>query len=559
LANRPLGQMPVAPDGVRDSQVTRQRIEDGLLSQWGQAFEDGDGDLSDRLLREASQAAADLAAGGADSMARDATAAINRALADKDEGTLRALARGHSLYGLARSQFLSDRLQEASVTMREAARAFGRAGSPYRLWAPVYSAIAARMTGSPTTALRDLQDISADKLPSTYFNLRGRLLWTQGAAYASLGRYDIARGLHGAAVQLYQKSGELENLSANETYVSEADWFLGDRPDAWAHERAALDHLDRLPMSSRRIATLYMGAFFSLGDHLPEVGLEFQNALVRSVEDADFKVGRPIAYMQRARILAELGDHRTALADLVKADAGATLMEDVGLRERTEFQIRSVRAEVLSQSDPKRAREDVEAAIAYLRRSSFGAQVATVLMLKARILEAQGDSVGAIGSLEEAARAFESDRAGLSSMQARVEAFEGERRTFRELLRLHAVTIDADLRHRINTWFADIAAAVPAGTWDDTSALGDMADDIVANSNTADEGDYQAHALKAGNDAFDHAAGAAAQDVPGANRAQVRDSLNASLQPMLITDMTADDLAGQRPDIIDILVARMLV
>ena len=58
-----------------------------------------------------------LAARGGDSMARDATTAIRDAISRHDAATVHALARGHAAYGLARRQFLNDRLKDASATM----------------------------------------------------------------------------------------------------------------------------------------------------------------------------------------------------------------------------------------------------------------------------------------------------------------------------------------------------------------------------------------------------------------------------------------------------------
>lgn len=441
LANRP--RTPDSPAHTTvDRQPVRERIEDDLLGGWAEAMNRGDTATAAQLIETATRAAGELARIGGDTMPLDAVRTIRQALDRHDAPTIRILAAAHAGFRQARRLFLGERLIESSIAMADAATQFARVGSPYRLWGPVYAATAVRMAGSPAGSLERLASVSTDGLSDTYYNLRGRLAWTKGTAYAALAQHDLSRDQHRLAVDLYQRGGELENLSANQTYLAEAEWFLGERQSAWLHEIAALANLDRLPVTTRRNHTLFIGAYLALSDRVPETALHFQNTLVQSIEQAGFTFGRPTAYMQRARILTQLHDTPRAIADLDQAERARIALPDPALRTRNDAEIRAIRADVRQHDAPRDALRDADAAIVYFRESRMGGHLARLFLLKASIFERLGDVEASGRSLREARDAFEQDRAGLTSPDQRLQAFEDERRVFRALLRFESV-----LRH----------------------------------------------------------------------------------------------------------------
>src|SRR5579871_665704 len=136
------------------NQDLRERIEDVLLPQWGEAELAHDEATAAARLDEAERSARALVAAGGDAMARDEIALIRRAVTDSRD--VRALANGHVLYGQARAEFRAEHLVNTTRLMSEAAASFRAGGSQYALWAPIYAAISDRISGAAERAMRVL-------------------------------------------------------------------------------------------------------------------------------------------------------------------------------------------------------------------------------------------------------------------------------------------------------------------------------------------------------------------------------------------------------------------
>jgi hypothetical protein len=215
-----------------------------------------------------------------------------------------ALTDAHLAFGRAREAFLAERLTEASTEMSAASSSFARAGSPYRLWAPIFRAIALWIEGSGESAIRELSLVHLERLSATYYHLRGRVAWTKAVALQVLARYDLARPLFAEAREVFRRAGEIEYESVNASYLASVDWFLGNRESKWSNELDALRHVDALPPSSRRTAILESATILALGDNLPETALMFQEQLFRrlSIDGGSTDLPpTPAAYLRRVR------------------------------------------------------------------------------------------------------------------------------------------------------------------------------------------------------------------------------------------------------------------
>jgi hypothetical protein len=119
--------------------------------------------------------------------------------------------------------------------------------------------------------------------------------------------------------------------------------------------------------------------------------------------------------------------------------------------------------------------------------------------------------------------------------------------------------IDTDLRHRINNWFEDLIDPQKPGSWDAESTVGAVVGDVVDASEVPDLAGYRLHVERRSAIALDRAIGTSTPNVPVADRPRVQATLNISLLTLLIRDVSLDDLAGSRQDVIDNLVGRMVV
>src|SRR5262249_55720347 len=149
------------------------------------------------------------------------------------------------------------------------------------------------------------------------------------------------------------------------TILADAEWFLGNRASAWTQIGDVLARVQAANVS-RRNYHLAIAATLSLGEHLPEAALEFQNARVRL---ADSPRSRAEAFLQRARTLVILGDNEASLADLARADVAAEHLDDESLRQRNVADIRIARAELLSRTDCSRAIDYATAALGYVEHA----------------------------------------------------------------------------------------------------------------------------------------------------------------------------------------------
>jgi CHAT domain-containing protein len=447
----------------QDHQAIRERIEDRLLADWGRAVADFHPETAEPLLAEADVLAEALARSGGDAMPRDETRRIRRAQASADRRTVRELALGHWLYGDARRSFVADSQQKASEEMTQASRHFQRAHSLYSLWAPILRSVFLRNRGDAQSALDELRVLKVEAIPEDYHHLGGRLAWTDGVALDAMGRFDLGRQQLNRAVEEFRRAGEDDDLIATQTLLAEAEWFLGERASAWSDIVAVLKLVDAR-RDLRRNYHLWVAATMASTANLPEAALEFQNARVRQAGSPRSKTE---AFIDRARTFSRLGNDAAAGDDLRRASEALMGLNDRALKERNQADVMIAQAEILSHVDARRAIEQANAALEYVPRADPAIRLASLLALRAKCKETLGDLGGARSDLLAAIEAFEQKRKLLLSGRDRMEAFEQERSTFKQLVRLEVErATDTDEALRV----AERArAGVLLENWDDLS------------------------------------------------------------------------------------------
>ena len=414
-----------------DHQQIRERIEDVLLTGWGAAILEGDDGTAAKLLREAEQQAKQLVSGGGDAMAHDEILAIRAASGQ----AVQALASGHRLYGAARQAFSRDNLSEASRLMSEAAEHFRKARSPYAQLAPVLEAILQRNAGQSQRGLSALETIPVE-LSSRYLYLRGRVAWVKSLLQLAIGRYDLSRDLLFDAVDAFRSGGEHDNLIATQTNLAEAEWFLGNRNQAWSSLIAALAIIEERGTTRRR-AHFDLAATMAVGSGVPHAAIDFHNAFAR-LASSNGALWWSDALLRRARTLVRLQENRRAEADLMRASELLPEIDEPVLREQMAVEITISRAELLALGDCAGAMEHIEAALRRLTGAIGTVRRAAVLGMRARCRQSLGDLAGARADLLSSVQLFEQRRAGIVAATDRIAAFEGERAAFKQLIALEA-------------------------------------------------------------------------------------------------------------------------
>lgn len=421
---------------VVNNQSLRERIEDIVLPRWGTASLAGDASAASERLKEAAALAERLAQGGGDGMPSDGIRRIIEALRLNDAASIEALARGHQLYGEARTAYLADRQRHAVGVMSRASRSFRLVGSPYALWEKVFEAIALRTEGKPRSSLAALSVVDVAALPRDYSYLRSRHDWARGVALDELGRFDVGAQALSRAVEGFRASKEPGNVARTLAILAEAQWSLGDHGLAWRYVAEALRDVAKGSDNSHNYH-LAVAAKLALSAGLPEAAIEFDNARVGAARTPRSTVE---ALQRRARTFALLGNTPAAVSDLDQAITSVGLLADPALRERNVADLNIARAEVFSVSDPAAATVAANAALEYVRRGDPAFALGKLLVLRGKARESLGDLDGARADLETAVDVFENKRQGLSSASDRLRAFEYERPAFKQLIRLEAVT-----------------------------------------------------------------------------------------------------------------------
>jgi CHAT domain-containing protein len=424
-----------------DHQSLRERIEDRLLGEWGEAVERGDDVEAERMLAEAESLAARLAGEGGDAMARDQIRRIRALQRQADADAVRAFASGHRLYGESRAHWLASRWTDADASMAQASAEFRRVESDYAVWTRVFRGILLQTQGQGDAALRELQAIVLPPRAQHYFHLRGRVAWVEGFLLASQGRFDLARPLFLRAVEEFTDAAEPDYLAAAHINLAEAEWYLGSPGGAWTNLAVAFSLLD-VPGDVRRTDHLDVAASIALDEGLPEAALEFRNTMVRLARTPPQQAQ---GFLRRARTLIRLNRIDDAAADLERASATMATWSEPVWRERTRTDIAIVSAELYGASDCPRAIRQADVALALLAGSTGTIRRGALLTLRAKCREAVADLPGARADLDAAARVFEERRATLSSAADRVQAFGLERDAYRTLLAMQVVKLaDAD-------------------------------------------------------------------------------------------------------------------
>ena len=442
---RPAGDKGAAAINL---QQDRERLEDDRLPGWGRLQASNDHAGAGAELSEIASAADALAAGGGDTMVRDEVRLIRSSESSGNAKTVAALARAHVKFGEARRAFRADNLRLAADTFSAASVDFSMAGSPYAVWGAVYRAIGLWVGGSGEASLAELPPRFLDRVPTSYVHLRGRVAWTRAMAFETLGRWDVARSHLRDAVEIFQRGSELDYLAANQTYLASADWLMGDKRAAWAHEISALEHASRAQPGARRDATLRDGGIYALGDGLPEAALPFHDTLVNAL-DAAAAPASPLnagmAHLRRAEIRARLGRFTDGADDLSRAEREFATVRDPNLGAWMNAELSRVRARSMYLQQPSVPLPALDASLDFYRRTMSAARLSELLLLRARSLEARHDNAGAEREFLASVEAFEHDRSRLSP-QDRVQAFQQQREAFRELVRFEGVVLKDDAK-----------------------------------------------------------------------------------------------------------------
>ena len=393
----------VAADPLR----ARTFGETWYLGQWAMALQRGDEPAARVQLATARALGDALAARSGELLLRDSVRAVDAA----NDVRRRALASAHALYFRGRLAYSRQKPVEAERDLRAAAAAFGSA--PMALAARYYAANTRFDQGAVSTARDELSRLLGE-VDAGYAALGAQVRWQLALCEMTGGNWDAALPHLRRAESDFTRLGERAHAAFIETLLADALASSGRFDEAWTTRIRALSTLsadalgDRLPVSLAEAARMEL----RLGNR------EAALPLLRLEEAATRRSGRdPLlvdALVRVAVLHAALGDAQASAAAVREAGVAADRIDDEALRARAQADVQFATASTLATSDPRRARELLDGAIAAYRERELPVYLPEAHLLRARAAVALGARDDAARDLDEGLAVLERHRVQLA-------------------------------------------------------------------------------------------------------------------------------------------------
>ena len=402
----------LAGEAVRTNLTeARNKLENDVLPAWAAAVEAGrDGALELERLRAMADAFARIAG---DQIYSDTVTAIERA---GRRGTTRTLAVAHRQYAEAARAFAADSFPAAVTGFEASLPGFRSGDSPFAVRALVELGAVANITGNGPKAVALLQEGLASARRGGYAFAAARASWFLGLAAFSRGELGAVQTYYEDTLAAFEQMGDTEQAAAAHNLLAALHGYLGDERTAWSHRQSALAVLP-LTRSERLRYILLATTAAAVRRQDPETSLAFQDAVVEAANAA----ARPAAIVEslsvRAALLAQLGRHEEARADLAAARKALAAVPATAARLRVEEPILAAESDVFRSHDPARAVAAAESALDRVSRRGERLRVAQLSLRLAKANMVLGNVPAADAALNRGIDAFEEERSSLPDQE----------------------------------------------------------------------------------------------------------------------------------------------
>ncbi|HEX5757833.1 MAG TPA: CHAT domain-containing protein [Thermoanaerobaculia bacterium] len=388
-------------------------VEEQVLPAWARMTEAGDPRATPRLV-EAQAIAGAVARATGDRYLRDVVAVVADADRRRDAATLRALARGHALFGEARQLSREITAPDEEERYRQAGAELAAAGSPLRTSAEIGAAAALyrRLPAHCPRVLAMLEPLEATARRSGSGSLLGKVLWSRGLCLVAKGLFPEALEVYEEALAAYRRVRDPEGVANVRARLAGAARELGDRELAWRQAWQTLRDLRSVVETERQHYILGEAALAALALDEPQTALLMQTESIdRLREDlaplppddqlaAGLRQNLGIALRGRGLLLAFLDRHEAAQADVQEANLYLDKAVDEGVRDALLARAKEAEARTLLASDPQAAIELLRDAIDLYPPEQFRTYRASLHFQLARAHRNRRDPAGAEEALK---------------------------------------------------------------------------------------------------------------------------------------------------------------
>ena len=409
-------------------QECREYVEEEILPSWARAqlaHQDSDAKRFISLAGVIANGLVDLAG---ESLAADTVAQINRLrLTEGNTSRLSRLATGIRSYGDGLALVRKGSFTQALSPLQAAREALEAQGSPLAFWARCQIAYCHYQRYEYDQALRLLLPMADDPQRARFRALHGRNLWL-------VGLIDLIRGdLTAALTALTSASADFHHLKefAHEamlaSLVATNLASLGRREEGWRVLYPSLHESATLNTPRIRSAIYGMATFMALDEGELDVGLRFQDEMLRSARDTGAISALAEGLFDRACILTALGDIGPATSALQEAARLLPLIPDPRTRRLTEGNVLLAEGRLRTPASPLAAIELLDRAILILRASDSHWALGQALFQRAIAERMTGHSAEVERDLSDAIGESESQRARITPLEQRISFFDQTR------------------------------------------------------------------------------------------------------------------------------------
>jgi len=418
-------------------QSSRILVQEDIIPQWANARLLGDRAASTRVLGIAQQISEALLQHNGESSAADAVKEIERA---EGRGRGSDLARGYIsfLEGLKNYQELQP--QKALPLLYKAQEIFKSTGSSSLLhWTNFWLAGTRYYLGQRQTAEAEIEELLSFSDISKYPALRGRAFWSLGLMMLVRSDFSASLQNYSAAIEEFNKLGELENLGAVQALAAENLHVLGAEDESWRIRVQALQELNLFP-SSVRLHNLLSEA----ADHLVSSG---QIAVAQYFHTEDLlvskRIGNPAivaeALLGRSRDLFALGHVDAAWSDMHEAQKQITEILDEPTRRRLQADASLAAGGLADATTAPVLIKDLSLAVDYYEKAEISPLAALAHLMRARVLLLLDREAEVEDDLKAATELHEAAVGAIDSRDARISYRKQWQSVFDQIIELEAV------------------------------------------------------------------------------------------------------------------------
>ncbi len=446
-------------------QPSRILVQEEVLVRWAYAYRLGNTIVAAKQLAIARQISRALVQVNGEWSAADAIGEVERA---EKRGMGKVLAEGYINFWQGLKAYQALQPQEALMSLGKAQGVFRTTICPsLLLWTDLWLAGSKYYLGQRQAAEAEINEVLSSARIFRYPALRGRALWSSGLM--ALVRSDFSHSLRSyqAALENFQRIGELENTGAVQALLAENLHVLGKEDQSWRMRVLALEILHSFPSSVRLHNLLSEAADQLVSAGRPAVAQYFHTEDIQVAG----RIGNPAtvaeALLGRGRDFFALGHTDKSWADMREVRSWIEEVPDTATRDKLKAEASLVAGELVDVHMAQEVIGDLASAVVYYEAADIPALASLASLMRAKALLLLNQDEEACIDLKKAIDVHESATPSIGSVEDQVAYREQWQAAFDQFIEIEAIqrknpqgALDLLEYSRSGHWVKDVSVAI---------------------------------------------------------------------------------------------------